>query len=126
MQLLKKLKEKAQEIKTSTYLLYRSLGDPRVPLYVKVFAFLIVAYIVSPIDIIPDFIPVLGLLDEIILVPIMLSYVVKMIPPDLKHEYEDNGTIEIEDKRLALVGSAIILLVWLLLAILCMYYLEII
>ena len=122
MQILKKTGEKAQEIKFSTYLLYRSLSDPRVPSYVKLLAFLIVAYIVSPIDIIPDFIPVLGLLDEVILVPITLSWVVKMIPSDMKHEYEDDGTLEIEDKRFALIGSAMILLVWILLAGLCVYY----
>jgi len=126
MQMLKKLKEKGRELKSNVFLLYRSSRDPRMPLHVKILALLIVAYIISPIDIIPDFIPVLGLLDEVILVPIFLSFVVKMIPGDIRHEYEQEETLEIKEKYLAIIGSAIILVVWLLLAGLCLYYLEII
>ncbi len=120
MQMLKKLREKGREIKSNVFLLYRGLGDPRIPLHVKILAFFIIAYIISPIDIIPDFIPILGLLDEVILVPIFLSFTVRLIPIEIRHEYEqeETGEIEdkqIEDKRLSRVGSVMIAIVWLLL-----------
>ncbi|MCH8079936.1 MAG: DUF1232 domain-containing protein [Proteobacteria bacterium] len=120
MVILEKVRGKGREIKSNIFLLYRGLGDPRIPFHVKILAFLIVAYIISPIDIIPDFIPILGLLDEVILVPIFLSYTVRLIPIEIRQEYEqqETGEIEdkqIEDKRLSRVGSVMIAIVWLLL-----------
>lgn len=126
MVILEKFKRKGQEIKSNAFLLYRSLGDPRVPWYVKIMAMLIVAYIISPIDLIPDFIPVLGLLDEIILVPIFLSLTIKLIPVELQEEYKRASPLEIKDKRLTLIGIAMIMVVWLLLAGCCLFYLELI
>ena len=130
MVILEKVRGKGREIKSNIFLLYRGLGDPRMPFHVKILAFLIVAYIISPIDIIPDFIPILGLLDEVILVPIFLSYTVRLIPIEIRHEYEqqETGEIEdkqIEDKRLSRVGSVMIAIVWLVLIGLCLYYLPI-
>ena len=129
MVILEKVRGKGREIKSSVFLLYRGLGDPRIPLHVKVLAFFIVAYIISPIDIIPDFIPILGLLDEVILVPIFLSFTVRLIPIEIRHEYEqqETGEIEdkqIEDKRLSRVGSVMIAIVWLVLIGLCLRYLP--
>ena len=130
MVILEKVRGKGREIKSNIFLLYRGLGDPRMPFHVKILAFLIVAYIISPIEIIPDFIPILGLLDEVILVPIFLSYTVRLIPIEIRHEYEqqETGEIEdkkIEDKRLSRVGSVMIAIVWLVLIGLCLYYLPI-
>ena len=130
MVILEKVRGKGREIKSNIFLLYRGLGDPRIPFHVKILAFLIVAYIISPIDIIPDFIPILGLLDEVILVPIFLSFTVRLIPIEIRHEYEqqETGEIEdkqIEDKRLSRVGSVMIAIVWLVLIGLCLYYLPI-
>jgi len=131
MVILEKVREKEQEIKSSVFLLYRGLGDPRIPFHVKVLAFFIVAYIISPIDIIPDFIPILGLLDEVILVPIFLSFTVRLIPIEIRQEYEQEETGEIEDwqtkgKRLSWLGSVTILIVWSILIGLCLHYLYII
>ena len=121
MQMLKKLSEKARELKSSVFLLYGSLDDPRIPLHVKILALLIVAYIISPIDIIPDFIPVLGLLDEVILVPIMLSFTVRFIPDEIRQEYQQQDALKIEDRRLVVMGSIMVLLVWSVLTGLCIY-----
>ena len=126
MQVLKKLREKARELKSSVFLLYGSLDDPRIPLHVKILALLIVAYIISPIDIIPDFIPVLGLLDEVILVPIMLSFTVRMIPDEIRQEYQQQDALnidnrKIEDRRLVVMGGVMVLLVWSVLITLCVY-----
>jgi len=131
MAISKKLREKRREIKSNIFLLYQGLGDPRVPLLVKVLSLLIVAYIISPIDLIPDFIPVLGLLDEVILVPIFLSFTVRLVPIEIRQEYEQEETGEIEDwqtkgKRLPWLGSVTILIVWLILIGLCLHYLSII
>ena len=124
MQMLKKLREKVLTLKTSVFLLYSSLDDPRMPLHVKILALLIVAYIISPIDIIPDFIPVLGLLDEVILVPIMLSFTVRFIPDEVRQEYQQQDALnienrKIEDRRLVVMGSIMVLLVWSVLTGLC-------
>jgi len=119
MQMSKKLKEKGQELKSNVFLLYRSLKDPHMPLHVKILALLIVAYIVSPIDIIPDFIPVLGLLDEVILVPIFLTFIVSLIPDEIRQEYQQQDGLKIDDRRLVVMGSVMVLLVWSVLIALC-------
>jgi len=124
MAISKILREKRREIKSNILLLYQGLGDPRVPLLVKVLSLLIVAYIISPIDIIPDFIPILGLLDEVILVPIFLSFTVRLMPSEIRQDYEQEETGEIEDKRLSYLGSVMILIIWCVLIGLCLYYLE--
>jgi len=121
MQMLNKLKEKGRELKSNVFLLYRSSRDPRMPLRVKILALLIVAYIISPIDIIPDFIPVLGLLDEVILVPIMLSFTMSLIPDGIRQEYQQQDVLKIEDRRLAVMGSVIVLLIWSMLIALYVY-----
>ncbi len=121
MEMLKKLKEKGRELKSNVFLLYRSSRDPRMPLHVKILALLIVAYIISPIDIIPDFIPVLGLLDEVILVPIFLTYAVSLIPDEIRQDYQQHDVLNIEDRRLAVVGSVLVLLMWSVLIALCVY-----
>jgi len=82
------------------------------PLRVKILALLIVAYIISPIDIIPDFIPVLGLLDEVILVPIMLSFTMSLIPDEIRQEYQQQDVLKIENRGLAVMGIIMVLLVW--------------
>ena len=121
MQMLKKIKEKGRELKSNVFLLYRSSRDPRMPLHVKILALLIVAYIISPIDIIPDFIPVLGLLDEVILVPIFLTFTVSLIPDEIRREYQQQDVLNIEDRRLAVMGSVVVLLIWAALIALCIY-----
>jgi len=131
MQMLKKIREKGRELKSNVFLLYRGSRDPRMPLQVKILALLIVAYIISPIDIIPDFIPVLGLLDEVILVPIMLAFTVSLIPNEIRHEYEQEEALaidskQIEDQGLSLMGSAMILVIWCVLISLCIHYLDVI
>ncbi|MGK0298673.1 MAG: uncharacterized membrane protein YkvA (DUF1232 family) [Gammaproteobacteria bacterium] len=119
MVILEKFRQKGREIKSNAFMLYRSLGDPRIPWYVKIMAMLIVAYIISPIDLIPDFIPILGLLDEIILVPIFLSLTIKMIPVELQEEYKRSSLLEIKDKRLTIIGTVMILTVWIVFLSLC-------
>ncbi len=124
-----KLKAKSQEInrkiRSSVTFLYLGVRDPRMPVHVKLLILLIIAYVISPIDLIPDFIPVIGLLDDIILVPILLACVIRLMPENLKHEYESREPVEIEDKRLARLGAAIVILVWIVITAVCLYYLNV-
>ena len=77
---IKKLQEKAASLKKEAYALYIAARDPRVPWYAKAFLGLVLAYALSPIDLIPDFIPLLGYLDDLILIPLGITLALKMIP----------------------------------------------
>ena len=83
---LKWLKEKVIELKRETLTLYACLKDRRTPLIAKIFAAITIGYLLSPIDLIPDFIPILGLLDDLILVPILIKITISLIPKTLYHE----------------------------------------
>jgi uncharacterized membrane protein YkvA (DUF1232 family) len=82
-----RLKDWARAIKRDVVALYIAGRDPRVPRYVKLAAMAIAAYALSPIDLIPDFIPVLGYLDEVILLPVAIALVIRMIPDPLMTEF---------------------------------------
>ncbi|MEG3438472.1 YkvA family protein [Pannus brasiliensis CCIBt3594] len=83
---LQKLKQQAKRLKTELYALYLAYRDPRVPWYARAFAACVVAYAFSPIDLIPDPIPILGYLDDLILVPLGIKLALKMIPPKVMAE----------------------------------------
>ena len=72
---------------TDVHALWLAAHDPRTPWYAKVFALAIAAYALSPIDLIPDFIPVLGYLDDVILLPLAILLAVRLVPPDLMAEH---------------------------------------
>jgi uncharacterized membrane protein YkvA (DUF1232 family) len=80
------LKQKARNLKNEIYILYLAYRDPRVPWYAKAFMLAIVAYFLNPIDLIPDFVPVLGYLDDLIIVPGGIFLALKIIPKDITEE----------------------------------------
>ena len=80
MTLLTELKKRTQQLKAETFALYLAARDPRTPWYAKFLVAGIVAYAFSPIDLIPDFIPIIGYLDDLILIPIGIALAVKLIP----------------------------------------------
>ena len=80
MALLAELKQRARHLKAETFVLYLAARDPRTPWYAKLLVAGIVAYAVSPIDLIPDFVPVLGYLDDLILIPAGIALAVKLVP----------------------------------------------
>jgi uncharacterized membrane protein YkvA (DUF1232 family) len=107
-------KQRARELKTETYALYLAVKDPRVPWYARFSALCVVAYALSPIDLIPDFIPVLGYLDDLILVPIGIALTIKMIPADVLAECRGKAQARMtQDKLLGWVGAAVIIAIWL-------------
>lgn len=77
------LKERAKKLKTDIPAVFLALKDKETPLVAKLFAWCTVAYALSPIDLIPDFIPVLGYLDDVILLPALVALTVKLIPEDI-------------------------------------------
>lgn len=81
--MFQKLKETAKQLKKQIFILYLAYQDDRVAWYTKLFTACVVAYAFSPIDLIPDFIPVLGYLDDIILVPLGILLALKMLPQDV-------------------------------------------
>ena len=81
------LKEKAKQLKTDVPAVFLALKDKKTPWYAKVFAAMTVVYALSPIDFIPDFIPVLGYLDDLIILPALVALTVKFIPKDVFAEY---------------------------------------
>src|SRR5215813_14226699 len=81
MTLLESLRRTARELKQDTLALYLAVRDPRTPWYAKAVAAAVVAYALSPIDLIPDFIPVLGYLDDLIVVPLGIALCLKLVPP---------------------------------------------
>ncbi|WP_339265450.1 YkvA family protein [Paenibacillus sp. FSL W8-0187] len=83
-----RIKKWARMLKRKVFLLYFAYKDSRTPWYAKIFAICVVAYAFSPIDLIPDFIPVLGYLDDVILVPLGIAITLKMIPEAVVQEHE--------------------------------------
>lgn len=87
------LQEKAKKLKTDIPAVFLALKDRKTPWYAKLFAAITVAYALSPIDFIPDFIPVLGYLDDLIILPLLVALTVKFIPSDV---FEENRNLSQE------------------------------
>jgi uncharacterized membrane protein YkvA (DUF1232 family) len=112
-------KKRARELKTEMFALYLAYKDPRVPLYAKIFAAVVVGYAFSPIDLIPDPIPILGYLDDLVLIPLGVALAIKMIPPDVLADCRAQASTRMEQgKPVNRVASAIIVAIWVLLALL--------
>lgn len=91
---------------------YLAARDPRVPFAVKAFAALVAAYALSPIDLIPDFIPVLGLLDDLILLPAAVWVIMRLIDPAIIAEHRASAA-KIAARPVSTWGAALIIAVWL-------------
>lgn len=117
-----KWSRRAHELSADSYALYLAARDPRVPWYAKLFAAFVAAYAVSPIDLIPDFIPVIGLLDDMIVVPLGLALALKMIPREVmeEHRREARGRLA-EGVPRRWVGAVVVICIWILLLWLVAY-----
>jgi uncharacterized membrane protein YkvA (DUF1232 family) len=108
---------KTHDLKREVFALYLACRDPRVPWYAKALAAAVVAYAFSPIDLIPDFIPVVGYLDELVLVPLGVFAVRAMIPAAVLAECRERAETALEQGRpVSVLGAAIIVVIWLALA----------
>ena len=106
-----KLKEWARTIKRDVHAIYLAARDPRVPWYAKALALCVAGYALSPIDLIPDFIPVIGYLDDLVIVPLGILAVVKLIPPDIMAEHRATAAIASE-RPISRVAAVVIVLLW--------------
>jgi uncharacterized membrane protein YkvA (DUF1232 family) len=116
--ILQALRDKARALKRETLALVIAARDPRTPWYARALALAIVAYAASPIDLIPDFIPVLGYLDDLVLVPLGIVLVLKMIPPEVMAEARVRAAAALEVPGGGLAAAAVIAALWLLAAVL--------
>jgi uncharacterized membrane protein YkvA (DUF1232 family) len=106
-----RVKARARQIKTDVVAISLAAGDPRVPWHAKLLAAGVAAYALSPIDLIPDFIPVLGYLDDVILVPLGILLVVRLIPPGVMAELRAEALARSE-RPTSKVGAAVIVAIW--------------
>jgi uncharacterized membrane protein YkvA (DUF1232 family) len=86
--------------------------DPRTPWYARAVAAAVVAYALSPIDLIPDFVPVLGYVDDLIIVPLGIAFALKLVPPHVMAECREQARA-VEDRPISRAGAAFIVVVWL-------------
>jgi len=107
----RKLKDWARAIKRDVHAIYLAGRDPRVPWYAKALALCVAGYALSPIDLIPDFIPVIGYLDDLVIVPLGILAVVKLIPPEVMAEHRATAAIAVE-RPISRIAAVIIVLIW--------------
>jgi uncharacterized membrane protein YkvA (DUF1232 family) len=111
-------KARVKQLKLETWAVYLAYRDPRTPWYARVFALCVVGYALSPIDLVPDFIPVLGYLDDLILVPLGLALAIKMIPQPVLDECREQARHDESQGKLGWRAGAVVVLTWFLLAVL--------
>jgi uncharacterized membrane protein YkvA (DUF1232 family) len=112
---IKSWKTKSAQLKSEIYALYLAYKHPRTPWYAKVLGALILGYVLSPIDLIPDFIPVVGYLDDLIIVPAGITLLIKIIPTDILEECRAKAKSDFLNKKPKnWIVAIIIVLIWLL------------
>jgi uncharacterized membrane protein YkvA (DUF1232 family) len=108
-----KWKMHARQLKTEVYALYLAYKDPRTPWYARILSALVVAYAFSPIDLIPDPIPVLGYLDDLVLIPLGVYLALKLIPDEVMFESRERAKqIMAEGKPVNKVAAVVIVCIW--------------
>ena len=117
------LKRRAAALKADSYALYLVARHPRTPWYAKLLAGAVVAYALSPIDLIPDFIPVLGYLDDLIIVPAGIALAVRLVPSDVLAECRARAAEATGDARpVSIAAGVVIVAIWVVLAGLCVLW----
>jgi uncharacterized membrane protein YkvA (DUF1232 family) len=120
-----RIKAWARSLKRDAYAVYLAARDPATPWYVKVLAGVVAAYAFSPIDLIPDFIPVLGYLDDLVLVPLGIWLVVSLIPEQAMAEYRAKASEVMQRPRNGRIAAIVIIAMWMIgAALLCWFGLS--
>ncbi|MBM4313226.1 MAG: DUF1232 domain-containing protein [Deltaproteobacteria bacterium] len=115
-------KERVRALRKETFALYLACRHPRVPWYAKVLALIVVGYALSPIDLIPDFIPILGYLDDMVLIPLGIAMVIRMIPAEVLAECRREAeTIVGKATRAGKIAAAVIVTLWIVTAALAVW-----
>lgn len=108
------LKSRAKSLKNDLGILYLAFKDKRTPWYVKLLIGIVVSYALSPVDLIPDFIPVLGYLDDLILIPAGIALAIRLIPDEILSECRENQNNTTAIKNKGILASILIIFIWLL------------
>lgn len=109
--MLERWKHWARAMRRDAHALYLAARDPRVPWYAKALALAIAAYATSPIDLVPDFIPVIGYLDDLLIVPAGIGFVIRLIPPEIMTEHRERA-VAAQERPVSKTTAAVIILVW--------------
>lgn len=111
--MLERLRQQAARLRLEVYALYLAARDAQTPWYVRVLVVVIVAYALSPIDLIPDFIPVLGLLDDLVLLPLAIALAIKLTPVAVLERSRVLAEQKfLSDKPVSRTGAITIVLIW--------------
>ena len=124
---MKQWQQKAKELKRETYALYYACQDSRVPWYVKLLATCTIAYALSPIDLIPDFIPVLGLLDDLIILPLVIMLLIKLIPPEIMDDCRRQAEATVASDKNQLQSwnaSVVIIVIWFIVGVILAFWIH--
>jgi len=112
--MLARLRQRARTLKKEVFAVYLAAKDPRTPWVAKIIAFLTIAYALSPIDLIPDFIPILGYLDDLIIVPAGIALAIRLIPAEVLAEARTQTAGSSVERSVGYIGLVIIILIWIL------------
>jgi uncharacterized membrane protein YkvA (DUF1232 family) len=115
--MLDKLKSRARALKNEALAVYLAAKDPRTPWYAKALIFFVMAHTFSPIDLIPDFIPVLGYLDDLIITPLGLALAIRLIPAEVLEEARGRVAGSSVERSVQVAGIIVIVLVWIIVLI---------
>ncbi|WP_298940391.1 YkvA family protein [uncultured Dysgonomonas sp.] len=125
MKFIEKLKLKAKLLKTELIAIYLAMKDNRTPLFTKIMIALTISYAFSPVDLIPDFIPILGYLDDLVLLPLMIRMCIKLIPPKVLAECRIKARENIWlNRKVGLYSAFLIILLWLSIIVLLIIKLK--
>ncbi len=113
--MLRRTKDWARAVRRDVHALWLAARDPRTPWYARAFALAVAAYALSPIDLIPDFVPVLGYLDEVILLPPAILLAIRLVPPELMAEHRAAAAAA-QARPVSRAGAALVVALWLVAA----------
>lgn len=116
MRLMERAKTASHRLRRDAHMLWIAARDARTPLPAKIVAGFVAAYALSPIDLIPDFVPIFGLLDELVIVPIGLALAIRMVPAGLMDEFRAEADAAVQ-RPVSRAGAAFIILLWAMLAV---------
>ena len=121
--MLEGLKKRARIVKRDVFALYLAMRDPRTPWYAKAVAAAVLAYALSPLDLIPDFIPVIGYLDDLIVVPLGIALALRLIPEPVMSECRARAQTG-ERLPLSRAGAAFMIVAWLAAAVWAIFFVR--
>lgn len=116
MGLMNKAREASHRLRRDAHMLWIAARDSRTPFVAKAIAGLVAAYALSPIDLIPDFVPIFGMLDELVIVPLGLAVAIRLVPADLLAEFREQADRAV-DRPVSRLGAILILGLWVTIAV---------